>query len=418
MQLKTILNSTYKFNSFIYGNIKFSEKNGVKRIDVEIKERKNGKPICSSCKTVQPGYDRCPTRSFEHIPFWGILLFFIYAPRRVDCRKCNRVVVEDMPWCDGKRTLTNAYSWYLAGWAKKLSWKETAEMFRTSWIKVFSSVEMAVEWGKAHEDLKNIVSIGIDEIKWKCGHVYLTLVYQLDSGRKRLLWVGKDRTITTTLKFFKWFGKERSAKLEFVCSDMWKPYLKVIKRKAGNAINILDRFHICQYMSKAIDKVRNEEVRKLKDENREAVLHKTKWMLLKNPENLSKDQGTVLKELLSYNLRTVRSYLLKEEFRWFWNYKSPYWAGVFLDRWCTKTMLSKIEPMKDVAKMLRRHKPLLLNWFKAKGQFSSGIVEGFNTKAKLTTRKAYGFRTYKCVEIALYHSLGNLPTPKVTHEFF
>ena len=125
-----------------------------------------------------------------------------------------------------------------------------------------------------------------------------------------------------------------------------------------------------------------------------------------------------LSELLQYNLRSIRSYLLKEEFQLFWQYVSPYWAGKFLDKWCTKTMRSKIEPMTKVAKMLKRHRPLLLNWFRAKKQFSSCIVEGFNTKAKLTTRKAYGFRTYKAIEIALYHALGALPVPITTHEFF
>jgi transposase len=109
---------------------------------------------------------------------------------------------------------------------------------------------------------------------------------------------------------------------------------------------------------------------------------------------------------------------LKEEFQLFWEYLSPYWAGWFLDKWCTKAMRSKIEPMKKVAKMLRRHKPLLMNWFKAKGQFSSGIVEGFNNKAKLTTRKAYGFRTFYAAQIALYHTLGALPVPETTHKFF
>jgi transposase len=81
-------------------------------------------------------------------------------------------------------------------------------------------------------------------------------------------------------------------------------------------------------------------------------------------------------------------------------------------------MRSKIEPMKKVAKMLRRDRPLLLNWFRAKKRFSSGTVEGFNTKAKLTTRKAYGYRTYHAAEIALYQALGALPAPKTTHEFF
>ena len=160
------------------------------------------------------------------------------------------------------------------------------------------------------------------------------------------------------------------------------------------------------------------EARELKEKGYEPILKKTRWLLLKRPENLTEKQDIKLAELLKYNLRSIRSYLLKEEFQLFWQYTSPYWAGIFLDKWCTKTMRSKIEPMKKVARMLRRHRPLLLNWFRAKKPFSSGIVEGFNTKAKLTTRKAYGFRTYHAAEIALYHALGALPVPKTTHEFF
>ena len=199
---------------------------------------------------------------------------------------------------------------------------------------------------------------------------------------------------------------------------MWRPYLKVIAKKAGHALHILDRFHIMVHLSKAIDEVRAQEAKELKDKGYAPVLTKTRWLLLKRPENLTQTQDTKLSELLQYNLRSIRSYLLKEEFQLFWSYTSPYWAGQFLDKWCTKTMRSKIEPMKKVAKMLRRHRPLMLNWFRAKKQFSSGIVEGFNTKAKLTTRKAYGFRTYHAAEIALYHALGALPVPKATHEFF
>ena len=122
-------------------------------------------------------------------------------------------------------------------------------------------------------------------------------------------------------------------------------------------------------------------------------------------------------ELLKYNLRSVRAYLLKEDFQSFWEYRSPYWAGIFLDRWCTRALRSRLEPMKKVARMLRSHRPLILNWFRAKGAIPSGTVEGFNNKAKLTMRKAYGFRTYRAMEIALYHTLGALPEPVVTHRF-
>jgi len=417
MQLKTILNRVQKFNSFVYGAIRWVNEAKEPTVEVELHARANSRAICSGCGHRRPGYDKLPERRFEFIPLWGIKVFFLYAPRRVECRRCG-VKVERMPWVSGKHQLTEAYAWFLAGWARRLSWSEVADAFRTTWDHVFSSVEMAVSWGREHRDLSGIEAIGVDEIAWQRGHKYLTLVYQIDTSCRRLLWIGQERKTKTLLRFFRWLGKERTGELRFICSDMWKPYLKVIAKKAGHAIHVLDRFHIVAQMSKAIDKVRAEETRKLKREGYEPVLTNTRWLLLKRPENLTVKQEPKLADLLRYNLQTVRSYLLKEEFQLFWSYKSPYWAGQFLDKWCTKTMRSKIEPMKKMARQLRRHRPLLLNWFRAKGQFSSGIVEGFNNKAKLTTRKSYGFRTYHAAEIALYHALGALPVPKAAHEFF
>jgi len=276
---------------------------------------------------------------------------------------------------------------------------------------------MAVEWGRAHQDLSGVQAIGVDEIAWKKGHKYLTLVYQIDSHCKRLLWIREARKTKTLLRFFRWFGAQRSQELKYVCSDMWKPYLKVIAKKAGQAVHVLDRFHIMAHFSKALDEVRAGEVKELKAKGYEPVLTKTRWLLLRRPENLSDKQESKLAELLQYNLKSVRAYLLKEEFQFFWSYISPWWAGQFLDKWCTKTMRSKIEPMKKVARMLRGHRTLLLNWFHAKGQLSSGVVEGFNTKVKLTSRKSFGFRTFHGAEIALYHALGALPEPELTHRF-
>ena len=111
-----------------------------------------------------------------------------------------------------------------------------------------------------------------------------------------------------------------------------------------------------------------------------------------------------LRELVQLNLRTVRAYLLKEDFQWFWEYRSPTVAMRFLDEWCGKVMRSRLEPMKRVARMLRHHQPLIRNWFVARGIISGGVAEGFNNKAKLTTKKAYGFRELKTPKIALYQS--------------
>jgi transposase len=400
----------------VYGKARLTGSADAPRLEIEVLERANGRPICSGCGHTGPGYDRLPARHFEFVPLWGIRVFLVYPPRRVDCSRCG-VRVEAMPWASGKHRLTEAYAWFLARWARRLSWKEVATVFQASWDSVFRSVERAVEWGRAHQDLSGIRAIGIDEIAWKKGHKYLTLVYQIDDHCKRLLWVGKKRKVKTLLGFFRWLGPERSQHLAFVCSDMWKPYLKVIAKKAGHAVHVLDRFHIMTHFSKALDEVRAGETRELKAKGYEPVLTRSRWLLLKRPENLSAKQAPKLNDLLQYNLRSVRAYLLKEDFQAFWTYVSPYWAGRFLDQWCTRTMRSKIEPMKKVARMLRRHRPLLLNWFRAKGQLSSGVVEGFNTKTKLTSRKSFGFRTYHGAEIALYHALGNLPEPDFAHRF-
>ena len=198
---------------------------------------------------------------------------------------------------------------------------------------------------------------------------------------------------------------------------MWRPYLRVIAKKASGAIHVLDRFHIMAKMSKALDEVRAQESKALAAKGYEPVLKHTRWLLLKRPENLSEKQLPKLAQLLQYNLRSVRAYLLKEDFQLFWGYRSPYWAAKFLDQWCTRTMRSKIEPMKKMARTLRTHRPLLLNWFRAKGAISAGAVEGSNNKAKLTMRKSYGFRTYRAMEVALYHGLCALPEPPVTHRF-
>lgn len=417
MQVKTILNRVQKFKSFVYAGVRWIDgPGGEPAIEAELRARVNGRARCSVCGCEAPGYDTLPERCFEFVPLWGIRVYFRYAPRRVSCPHCG-VKVEQMPWACGKRTLTEAYAWFLSGWAKRLSWQEVAQVFRTSWGKVFRAVEHAVQWGQAHQDLSGVKALGVDEIAAWRGHRYLTLVYQIDPQCKRLLWVGERRTVKTLLRFFRWFGTERSEALEFICSDMWKPYLRVIAKKAAQAVHILDRFHIMAHLSKAIDEVRAQEVKALKDKGYEPVLSKTRWLLLKRPENLTEKQETRLAELVQYNLKSVRSYLLKEEFQFLWLYTSPWWAGRFLDKWCTKTMHSKIEPMKKVARMLRRHRPLLLNWFRAQGQLSSAVVEGFNNKAKLTTRKAFGFRTYHVMETALYHALGALPEPKFTHRF-
>jgi transposase len=193
MELITIPNRCYRFRGFIYDHARFSPDK--KSIEVSVRPRRGSAAICSRCHQTAPGYDELAERRFEFIPLWGFFVFLLYTMRRVDCLRCQAVVVEEVPWGNGKHQLTNAYMLFLARWARRLSWKETAATSRTSWDKVCEAVEHVVTFGLEHRMLGQIDAIGVDEIQYAKGHKYLTLVYQIDIGVTRLVWVGKERTI-------------------------------------------------------------------------------------------------------------------------------------------------------------------------------------------------------------------------------
>ena len=416
MLLTRLLNDCHHFPGFVYGAVRLVK--ATNTIEVDVRPRRGSKGHCSCCGKAAPGYDLMPERRFEFIPIWGYTVILLYAMRRLNCGHCGVVKVESVPWGVGKHSLTEAYMLYLAHWARKLSWKDTALSFGTTWDQVCHAVQYVVQWGLAHRELGTLRAIGVDEIHIGRSQKFLTLVYQIEADCMRLLWVGKDRTKHSFEKFFALIGEQVAGKIDFVCSDMWRPYLRLIAKHCPQALNILDRFHLVAKLNKALDEVRASEARRMLREGYEPVLKKKRWCLLKRPENLTDKQRLSLRELLGYNLKSVRAYLLKEEFQLFWEYKSPAWAAKFLDAWCTRAMRSRIEPVKKFARTLRAHRQLLLNYFKAKKQFSSGVIEGLNNKAKVTLRKAYGYRTFRVAELSLYHVLGRLPEPKLTHRFF
>jgi len=418
LQLRTVLNHVHPLKSFVYADVRLLPRVGTSaaRIEARVEPRKNGRPCCAKCRRPGSTYDHQPLREFKFVPLWGVLVFLLYEPRRVECRQCG-IHVEMMPWAAGKSPMATVYMSFLATWARRLSWTETGRAFAASWDEVFRAVTWVVVYGLLHRSLDGIQAIGVDEIAYRKGHKYLTLVYQIDASCRRLLWITERRTEKSIESFFTWLGKRRSQALRVVCSDMWKPYLKIIRRHAGQALNVLDKFHIVAHLNKAVDETRRRDAADLRRHGDEVTLKHTRWCLLKRPANLTMKQAGRLRGLLRVNLRTVRAYLLKEDFEHFWNYVSPTWAGKFLDRWCNTAMRSGIAPMKSKAKMLRSHRDLILNYFRAKKEYSSSIVEGFNTKVKLVTRKAFGYRKDDTIKIALFHALGRLPEPEHAHRF-
>ena len=187
-----------------------------------------------------------------------------------------------------------------------------------------------MDGGRTHLHLEGLTAVGTDEIQAWRGYKHLALVYQIGADTRRLLWVGQERKAKTLLNFFRWLGKTRTGQLPFPCSNIWKPYLRVIAKKAGAAVHVLDRFHIMSHLTMAADEVRRKEASAHRAKGVE-VLKRSRWCLLKRPEHLTDGQQEKLAALLRLNLRAVQAYLLKERFQFFWSYRALAGAGKFLD---------------------------------------------------------------------------------------
>ena len=243
-------------------------------------------------------------------------------------------------------------------------------------------------------------------------HVYVTNVYDL--ARKRLLWSGEGRSRATLEEFFDFLGPERPAALEGIYCDMWQPYIDVVRVRASQAVLVFDKFHIVSHLMKAVDQVRRDETRE-KGPAHKALMHKTRFIWLKNPWNLTEAQHRRLGELAHLNLKINRAYLLKELFAHFWSYRTAGWAKRYLKRWFWWATHSRLPPLRNFAWMLRRHETDILNYFRM--PIDNGTVEGLNNKAKLIIHRAYGFRTAKNYIRNLYHCMADLPLPQTVHTF-
>ena len=421
MQLKvrTLLNRTQPIPGFRYADVRLEEGPGGVEVWAEIQPHAQRPGRCSICEEPASGYDRLARREWFHVPLWLITVRFFYAPRRVNC-PVHGVRVEAMPWNEGKRPWTRAMMIFLARWARRLSWQEAADAFRVSWEAVYRSVAWMVDWGLTQRVLAGIRAIGLDELHWRKGKKaanFLTLIYQVDEGCRRLLWVGLRRTERSLRQGLKTLGSDVVAGIRVVVSDMWRPYLAVVRKQMSAAVQILDRFHLTALLNKAVDQVRRGEGFALRGERRGQRLKKTRWLLLKPRARVRGQARQRLDAVIHSKLKTARAWMLKEAFAHFWTYHHPRWAGAFLAAWVTRALRSRLPPLRKVAQTFRKHQPLILNWFTWKKEFSSAAVEGMNNKARVVTRRAYGFKAFPVLEVALYHTLGKLPEPELTHRF-
>ena len=386
------------------------------QIDIDVVKKRH--LVCSKCGTRRKVRDRLKERTWQHVPLWDIPVYLHYRPCRVQCPKCG-IVVEKVPWGNGKSRLTFPLILAMATWSKQLPMGVVAKMYRVFWSAVYSAVKQVVSFGLACRDKSGVILLGIDELSRKKGHVYMTNIY--DFLNKRLLGSFEGRKEESLVSFFLEWGKDNLSNIIAVCCDrlhrpdgMWAPYVRVILEHLPNARLVFDKFHIVRHLLTALDNVRKEEQEALK-KIRPELLTKTKYLFLKNPENLRKDENLRLSDLAKKRLKTFRAYVLKEQFREFWNCPTRSDAKRFLNLWFWWATHSRLTPMRDFAWMLRKHEEGILAYFDV--PITNGMVEAMNNNAKAISHRARGYRSGKTFSTLMLHCMGRLKMPDVVHRF-
>jgi len=348
---------------------------------------------------------RRPARRWQDLALRDQPLWLVYAPHRVWCSTCG-LRVERIPWAEKWQRVTHALVRAVATLARKLDWASVAAHFRLNWKTVASVVEAVVLWGLAHRRWVPLHQVGIDEVSRRKGQQYLTLVYDLARGR--VVWVGKDRDEATLQRFFAWLGWRRARAIQVVCCDMWRPYLAVLRAQVPHATVVFDRFHLTQHATAAVDIVRRHMWRQLAEAER-PDFKRTRFLWLKNPENLARKERTRLSGLLRLNAPIVKAYLLKEDLRRFWAYRYSAWAAGPLRQWLWRASHSRLAPFQTLAQTIRTHQEGILAWTTLR--VTNGALEGMNNKVKAISHRAFGFRTTWTYIANIYHCCAELPLP-------
>jgi len=254
-----------------------------------------------------------------------------------------------------------------------------------STVKDIEKKKLASKYKKI--DMSGLKYIAIDEFAIKKGHVYQTVVMDLQQGR--IIYVAKDREKSSLDNFWKMVDRD-NVKIEAVAMDMWPAYIGSTIEHCPSASIVFDRFHIIKKLNEAIDQTRRLLFTEEKDINKKKIIKGTRWLLLKKGFNISESGKQRLQEALAVNEPLAQSYYLKEELDLLWEETELKEAESFLNEWCSQAIETKVQPLIKFVAMLKSHRTGILNWFNYR--ISTGPLEGMNNKIKVLKRKAYGYR--------------------------
>jgi transposase len=349
------------------------------------------RPRCSGCGKQRSGYDQRRARRWRHLGFGGAVVWLRYAPRRVACPSCG-VVVEQVPWSAAASSrFTEAFENAVAYLTQRCDKSSVQETMRIGWQTVGAIVERVVERTHDGDPLDGLRRLGIDELSYRKGHRYLTVVVDQDTGMP--VWAADGKSADTLEAFFDELGPERCQRIEAVSIDMSQAYISAVEERLPHAQIVFDRFHVQALVNKALDETRREEWRRLRvDDAQEAKGVKgLRWPLLKNPWNLTDKQKARLSTLQRDNARLYRAYLLKETFADILSRRQPNVVEAKLRDWLAWASRCRLPAFVGVARTIRKHFDDIVAYIRLR--LTNGLVEGINNKARMLTRRAYGFHS-------------------------
>jgi transposase len=342
---------------------------------------------CSGCGCrVRHVYDHHRGRMWRHLDFSGMKVRLRYDVRRVDCRRCG-VRTEMVPWAEVDSVFTRAFEDQIAFLAQRTDKTTIVSLMRVAWTTVGSIITRVVKRMSPSDRLDGLRNIGVDELSYRRHHKYITIVTDHDSGR--VVWAHEGKNAATLDAFFAELGTERCQKLLAVTLDMSQAYIRSVKSHAPNAVLVFDRFHVQRLVHDALDEVRRALVAKHAGTEQGRAIKKTRFVLQKNPENLSSSERQKLVQVQVNNLPLYRAYLMKETLTSIFDRHQVHVAHRELLDWLAWAARSRLRPFIKAAATIRKHMHGILAYISTR--MSNGRAEGLNGKARVITRRAYGF---------------------------
>jgi transposase len=384
-----------------------------RRVDIHL-SHSGGKVACPECGVSCTIADHAPERTWRHLDTMQFETRLHAATPRADCGQCGVKTIA-VPWADKHSRFTLLFEALAIGVLEACGGnvRQAAKLLRLDWDSAQRIMERAVERGLERRQVTSLEYVGMDEKSFGRGHDYVSVLVDLTGARVLEVTEGRDEAAAQTA--WNSLGNQAAAQVQAVAMDMWPAYAKAATDQAPQAEIVHDRFHVSKHLNEAVDHVRRSEHQALKQAGDERLTG-SKQLWLYNPENLNEDQWLKFEPLRKLELKTARAWALKEQFRWFWEYRYAANARKFFQRWYAWAVRSRLKPIIKVAKMLHRHLDQLLSYFRHR--ITNAKSEGFNSKIQSLKANARGFRAFQHFRTRILFHCGKLdllPTATNTH---